>query len=222
MSISANGSGRRPCAASAAASRPSLFVSSCSSSARGRGRRIDLQTAAGMRVAADTALRLRPAQHRQRPRRPALAARRPGIDLLLQVEQDDVAERLRTEAADLDVVFHQRQRLAALVGRRREKLPLMIEARAPRQHAADIEPLAFDLPEHVRRIDAFGRRRVVRAACRVDVMVAAVEAARRRIDPALEPHGDFRARRTSDRRPAGPGAGIVTVRLIHRYSGPRP
>ncbi len=68
----------------------------------------------------------------------------------------------------------------------------MIEAGAPRQHAADIEPLAFDLPEHVGRIDAFGRRRVVRAPGRVDVMVAAVEAARRRIDPALELHGDFR------------------------------
>ena len=113
-----------------------------------------------------------------------------------------MAERLRAEAADLDVVLHQRQRLAALVGRRREELPLMIEARAPRQHAADIEPLAFDLPEHVRRIHAFGRRRVVRAAGRVDVMVAAVEAARRRIDPALEPHGDFRA----EDRPSCPPA----------------
>ena len=117
-----------------------------------------------MRVAADAALRLRPAQHRQRPRRPALAAVRAGIDLLLQIEQADVAERLRAEAADLDVVFHQRQRLAALVGRRREKLLLMIEARAPRQHAADVEPLALDLAEHVGRIHAFGRRRVVRAA----------------------------------------------------------
>ena len=33
--------------------------------------------------------------------------------------------------------------------------------------------------------------RVVRATGRVDVVIAAVETARRRIDPALEPHGEF-------------------------------
>ena len=128
-----------------------------------------------------------------------------------------MAERLGAEAADLDVVLQQRQRLAERVGRRREELPLVIEARPPGQHAADVQPLALDLQEHVRRIHAFGRGRVVRAAGRVDVVVAAVEAVRRRIDPALELHGDFRRVRAVARR-----RGIVTVRLSQRYSGPRP
>ena len=60
-----------------------------------------------------------------------------------------MAERLRAEAAHLDVVLDQRERLAELVGRRREELPLMIEARPPGQDAADVEPFALDVQEHV-------------------------------------------------------------------------
>jgi hypothetical protein len=60
---------------------------------RRRGLGIDLQSAARVRVPAHPSLCLRPAQHGQRPGRPAAAAGRARIDLLLQIEQDDVAER---------------------------------------------------------------------------------------------------------------------------------
>ena len=144
-----------------------------------RGRdRVNLQAASRVRVATNTALPLRPAQHRQRPRRPSLAAGRPRIDLLLQVQQADMTERFGAKAADLDVVLHQRPRLAALIGRRCEELPLMIESRPPRQHAADVEPLSLDLAEHVGRVHALRRRGVVGAARGVDVVIAAVETVR--------------------------------------------
>ncbi len=86
---------------------------------------------------------------------------------------------------------------AARVHVRREELLLMIEARTPRQHAADVQSFAFDLPEHVGRIDSLGGRRIVRATSGVDVMVAAEEAMRDRVDPALESNRQFRRRRPS-------------------------
>src|SRR5512145_2752749 len=68
----------------------------------------------------------------------------------------------------------------------------MIEAGSPGEDAADVQTLAFDLPEHVRRLDAFGGRCVMRTTGRVDVMIAAEVPAGSRIDPALEPDGDLR------------------------------
>jgi hypothetical protein len=82
--------------------------------------------------------------------------------------------------------------MSYFMGGRGEELPLTIEARAPRQHAAHVEPLPLDLPEHVRGIDTLGRRRVVRTAGGMDVMVSAEEPARRGIDPALELHRNRR------------------------------
>jgi hypothetical protein len=67
-----------------------------------------------------------------------------------------VAKRFRAEAADFEVVFHHRQRLAQAVHARREKLSLIIEARSPREDATDVQPFAFDLFEHVLGRDAFG------------------------------------------------------------------
>ena len=89
-----------------------------------------------------------------------------------------MAERLGAEAADLDVVLHQRPRLAAPVGRRCEELPLMIESGSPRQHAADVEPLSLDLAKHVGRVHSLRRRGVVGTTRGVDVVIAAVEAVR--------------------------------------------
>src|SRR5262249_26520880 len=78
---------------------------------------------------------------------------------------------------------------------------LVVPARAPAQAAADVEVLAQDVPHHVLGGDALGGALVVRAAGRVDVVVAGVPAARRRVDPALQGeflgvragrgHGDF-------------------------------
>jgi hypothetical protein len=68
----------------------------------------------------------------------------------------------------------------------------MIEAGSPGEDAADIQTLAFDLAEHVRRLYAFGGRRVMRTTGGVDVMIAAEVPAGRGVDPALEPDGDLR------------------------------
>jgi len=106
-----------------------------------------------------------------------------------------VTECLGPEAAHLDVVFHERLRFAPLVGERGEELFLVIEPGSPGEHAADVQPLAFYLPEHVRGLDSFGGRRVVRTAGGVDVVVAAEVSARRWIDPAFEPDRDFWRRR---------------------------
>src|SRR5258705_4281667 len=97
---------------------------------------------------------------------------------------------LRAESADFEVVFHYCERLAQFVHARRKKLPLIREARSPREHATDIQPFAFDLLEHVLRRDALGRTRVMRAASAVDMMVAAVETVRRWFNPAFELDGE--------------------------------
>ena len=70
--------------------------------------------------------------------------------------------------------------------RRLEELPLEVVARPPGQAAADVQPLALDVQEHVLGEHALGRVGVVGAAGRVDVVVAAVAAVVRRVDPALE------------------------------------
>ena len=68
----------------------------------------------------------------------------------------------------------------------------MLEARPPRQHAADVQRLALDLPKHIRRIHALRRTSVVRATRGVNMMVAAIKAVRSGIDPALELDRDLR------------------------------
>ena len=80
----------------------------------------------------------------------------------------------------------------SLCGGRLEELPLEVVARAPGQVAADVQPFALDVQEHVVGEDALGRVRVVGAAGGVDVVVAAVEAVVHRVDPALELDGDRR------------------------------
>ena len=157
--------------------------------APGGGLRVDLQARGRVGVAGDRPLGLGPAQHRRRPGRPALRRGpvRARVGLVAEVQQADVPERLRAEAADLDVVLEHGQRLAQAVGPRAEEPALEVVARAPGQDAADVQPLALDLEEHVLRLDALGRVGVVGTAGGVDVVVAAEEAVGRRVDPALEP-----------------------------------
>ena len=73
---------------------------------------------------------------------------------------------------DLDVVAHQvlgrRERVNLAV----EELLLCIPARSPRQHAADVEVFAQDMPPHVLGLDPFGRALVMTAAGGVHVMIA--------------------------------------------------
>ena len=158
---------------------------------------LDLQAAGGVSVASHAPLRLGPAHHRGRPGRPALR-RRPagaGVGLVPQVQQADVPERLRAEPADFQVVLQDRPGLAHLVRPGREELPLEGEARSPGEHAAHVQPLAFDLEKHVLRPDALGRGGVVGAAGGVDVVVAAEKAVGGRIDPTFQIDRDLRCLR---------------------------
>src|SRR5437870_987490 len=79
------------------------------------------------------AVLLRQARRGRGPGGPLLRALRARVDLLLQVQQADMSQRLRAEPAHLDVVLEKRARLAQLVGGRREELLLEIEARTRRQ-----------------------------------------------------------------------------------------
>src|SRR5690349_16641439 len=94
--------------------------------------------------------------------------------------------RLRTEAADLQVVLQSRERLADEIRFGREIAALEVVARSPRQNASDVQAFAVNLPEHVGRGDAFRRRRVVRTSRSVDVVIAAEEAVPGGIDPAFQ------------------------------------
>ncbi len=117
-------------------------------------------------------LRLAPLEHGQVPARPFLDPRRARVVVFLEPQQAEMAGVRRGEAGDLDVVAHQ------VFGRRErvdlalEELLLGVPARPPRQHAADVEVFAQDVPPHVLGLDPFGRALVMRAAGRVDVMIA--------------------------------------------------
>src|SRR5439155_9045514 len=119
----------------------------------------------------------------RRPTRPALCPLRAGVDLIPEVQQADVAERLRPEAADLDVVLEEGEGLAQPVRAPRKELALIVEARAPGQDAADVQAFPLDLEEDVLGPDPLGRVGVVRAAGRMDVMIADVVPVRVRVDP---------------------------------------
>src|SRR6266852_6879577 len=63
---------------------------------------------------------------------------------------------------------------------------LMVPARPPAQAAAYIEVFAEDVPHHVGGRDAFGGTFIVRAAGRVNVMIARVPARGRGMRPAAK------------------------------------
>ena len=158
-----------------------------------------LQSPAGVRVADDRALRLRPLQNRQIPRRPIFEHLRVGIILILQPQQHEMTRMARREAGHLDVVVHQVIAIRQLVIFSLEELLLIVVRRSPRQDGADVEAFAEDVADHVLREDAFGGRLVVQASGGVHVMIAGVPAHARQIDPPLEPHGRRTARRQCHR-----------------------
>ena len=88
---------------------------------------------------------------------------------------------------------------------------LVVEARPPGQVAADLQVFAQAVAHHVLGVHAFGRVGVVRAAGRVDVMVAGVPAEQRRIDPAFD--------LVAERRPGS--SPTVSVFVSGIDSGPR-
>src|SRR6476661_5104211 len=135
-----------------------------------------------MRIPDNASLPLGPAQCRNSPGWPVLRSSVcPGKSLILEVQEADVAQRLRAKAADFQVVLQTCERLADEVRFRREIATLEIKARPPRQNAADVQSFPLNLPEHVRRRHSFRRRRVVRASGSVDVVIAAEESELRRV-----------------------------------------
>ena len=119
-----------------------------------------------MGKAHDAPLRPAPLEHRQVPARPFLDAGGARVVVFLQPQQTQVAGVRRREAGDLDVVAHQvvarRERVDLAV----EELLLGVPARAPGEHAADVEIFAQDVTPHVLGLDPFGRALVVRRSRR--------------------------------------------------------
>ena len=114
----------------------------------------------------------------------------PGIVLLGQAEQHEVSRVARRKARHLDVVVQQAIGCGERMVRAAEELLLMVVARPPRQHRADVQRFAAHLPHHVVGSDTLRRVLVVRAPRRVHVVVAGVVAELRRIDPAPQRHVD--------------------------------
>src|SRR5262245_4215369 len=110
-----------------------------------------------------------------------------------------MAQRLRAEAADFDVILQDGEWLTDLVRLGFEELPLKFETRAPREVASDIEAFTFHMKKHVFRENAFGRIGVMRTARGVNVVIAAVEAILHRVDPAFELDGNGRVALLGDR-----------------------
>ena len=90
------------------------------------------------------------------------------------------------ETRHFDVVAHFVVVSRQLVDLALKKLFLVIPARAPRQNAADVKVLAQDVAHHCRRSDTFGGRFVMRAASRVNVVVAGIPIVVDELDPALQ------------------------------------
>ena len=142
---------------------------------------IDFQTPAGMRGTDDCALPFRPAQSVQAQRGPMFVGIAARINLLLQPQKTEMAGLVRTEARDFDVITQQVRVLRDLVHLSAKKLLLKIETWSPGQIAAHFQILALAMPVHVARQHAFGRRRVMRAPGRMDMMVTRPPAKLRRL-----------------------------------------
>src|SRR4051794_21895819 len=97
-----------------------------------------------------------------------------------------MAAFMRTEAGDFDVITQQIRRMRNDVFATGEKLLLIIEARPPGEVRTDLQVFALAVPGHVGRMNAFSGRGVMRAARRVNMMIATPPAQAGGIDPA--PH----------------------------------
>ena len=174
---------------------------------------LDRQTPAGVREPGHGALRLGPAEDRNAPARPVFDALGARVILLLQAQQHDVARCGWTEIRrpPRRSASGSRSVESAIVLALEERL-LEIPARTPAQHRL---PTFRSSPRMWRimscRIDALGGLLVVRAAGRMDVMIARVPARLRRIDPALQ----------AERQAPWARSPTWMRCIFFRYSGPR-
>ena len=147
---------------------------------------IEIDAVARVGRAANGALLLGPLEGVKSKGGPMLVGVATRIDLIAEPQQHEMPRSMRTEAGHLHVVAHGVGVGRALVGRPREELLLVVEARSPGQHAAYFEILALNVVEHVLREDALGRDCVVSAAGGVNVVIARPVAEQARIDPTLQ------------------------------------
>src|SRR5437870_8135685 len=93
---------------------------------------------------------------------------------------------VRAKAGHLNIVPQQVRIFGDLVHRPAKELLLEIETGTPGEIAAHLEILAETLAHHIGREHAFGRFRVMRATCGVNVVIARPPAEFRGINPALD------------------------------------
>ena len=79
---------------------------------------------------------------------------------------------VRPKPADLDIVTQQVRPATDRVIGSGEKLLLVVEARAPCEVGSNLEIFTEHMTHHVRGEDSFGRLFIMRAAGRMDVMIA--------------------------------------------------
>src|SRR5437879_2782904 len=108
-----------------------------------------------MSGSADCPLFLRPAKAVQAKRRPMRVRIAPGINLVLEPKQNEMAGVLRAEAGNFDVVTEQIRILRNFVHRAAEELFLIIEAWTPGEIRADLQVFAHAMANHVLGVDAF-------------------------------------------------------------------
>ena len=138
-----------------------------------------------MRRANQRSLRFGPRKRVVAERRPMIFRSSARIHLVAQVAAGRDARFVRAKSGNLDVITQQIGILRNGIDFAGEKLLLIIEARTPREVRADFQIFAHALANHVRRVHAFGRIRVMRATGRMNVMIAGPPTALGRIDPAF-------------------------------------
>ena len=146
----------------------------------------DLQTPARMGRTADGPLLFGPAQRVEAERGPMVFGIAAGINLIFEPQQTEMAGIVRAEARDFDIVTEQVGILGDFVHGPAKELFLIIETRPPSQIRAHFQIFAHAMPDHVLRPHPFGRLHVMRAAGRVNVMIAGPPAELGGIDPALD------------------------------------
>lgn len=156
-----------------------------------------------------------PAQRVEPERRPVLTRVATGIHLVFELQQAEVSALVRTKTTYLDIVAQDIGKRGDLVVGSGEKLFLIIEARAPGEIRTDLQILAEAMPHHVRRVYALGGIGVVRAARRVNVVVAGHPARERGIDPALDLEVPLLAWRVCDGERRGLFHGFGAALKLH-------
>src|SRR5215469_11965737 len=97
----------------------------------------------------------------------------------------------RRESRDFQVVVHEPIWFGEWMILTAEKLLLVVVARSPCQHRADIQFFALDLAHHVIWAHTFRGILIVRATGSMYMMVSGIPVIFRRIDPPLHSEGNF-------------------------------